>query len=128
MRKVIEALEEKYKAVALNVEEEKEVIRYLDLYKRKRDGTHSLLSAMMVDVEKYPKEIVNSGFGHGEKWSIKAASNTILLEEKEIDSEVEEEEESSEKEEEEEEEENDYVNAYEDNDESEFEDELEDVI
>lgn len=128
MRKSIERILEKYQSLGIYKAEDSPVPRYSDKYRKRTDGTINIITAIYSRAEDYPNELVESGFGHGEKYKRKGATEELVFTTK-IDSEVEESEESENKETSENEEMgNDYMENYYDNDEQETPDESEDVM
>lgn len=127
MRKSIQLLIDAYKALGIHKEEKGSIFRYTDKYKREKDGTVNIVAEIHSRSEEYPSELVEAGFGHGQRYKTGKGAKELIFTTK-IDSEVEESEESKKEESENEEIDNDYLENYYDNEENESEGEEEDVM
>ncbi|KAH9385141.1 uncharacterized protein NEMAJ01_0037 [Nematocida major] len=128
MKKSIESLLEKYQSFGIYEEKKGAIARYSDKHRKYKDGTIHIITAIHSRSEDYPNELVESGFGHGEKYKTKGASEEHIFTTS-IDSEVEESEESeSNPPSENEDMENDYMENHYEDDDDETPGESEDVI
>ncbi|KAI5180070.1 hypothetical protein NEOKW01_0399 [Nematocida sp. AWRm80] len=128
MREIFEELHNRYSSIGINRQEKSEIERYSSHAKEKKDATGAIIEGILTNINKYPEELVQKGFGHGVKYDLTRTENNSNRVYTQIDSEVEETEDSSQEEQNESEEENDYMNNYYNDDEAETMDEIEDML